>query len=152
MSDDFRDLVYEWDHSSVCDLVFYRWTPPEFRYGEPIAGTGGFAILESGGPFAYVPSPPHDFIEPLSEGDRARGPVLLWQVAELYNGTEVDTLRTIDPVTHLRADRIHDVDTGKWYDVRTEYNYRRTAKVCGVIAVLIDGIPSDIIEPEDEDP
>ena len=150
-ADDFRDLVTEFDHDTVTELEFYRWTPPDFHYGDVVPGTGGYSQITIGGSYAFVPSPPSEYIDQLSEGDRERGPVLIWQWSELDDGTPTDSLRTIRQSDHGRADRVYDVDRDRWYDVATEYDFRRQAKVSGVVALLIDGVPTDILPPP-EDP
>ena len=144
-ADDFRDLVSEFDHSDVTTLRFFRWSPPDFKWGEPVADTGGYSEIEIGGDYAYVPSAPHDFLDRLSEGDRQRSPALIWQWGELADGTPTNSLRTIQS-EHGKADRVYDADKGLWYEVSTEYDYRAVAKVSGVIILLIDG---DLEAPED---
>jgi len=137
-ADDFRDLVSEFDHASVASLEFYRWSPPEFRYGDPVPNTGGYAVFTIGGPYAFVPNAPYEYIERLSEGDRNRAPALVWQWAELSDGTPTESLRTIDQVGHDKADRFLDTDLGKWYECATCYDFRRQAKVSGVVGLLLD--------------
>lgn len=139
-SDDFRDLVEEFDHEAVSDLTFYRWAPPDFAYGEIVPGTGGYAEIVMTGPRAYVPSPPNKFIMQLPEGDRERGPVLIWQVSEIA-GAPVEVLQAIKQSAHSKPDRVFDADAGLWYQVATQYDYRAVAKVNGVVCVLIDGDP-----------
>jgi hypothetical protein len=149
-ADDVRDLVSEFDHASVSDLEFYRWSPPDFRFGEIVAGTGGYAQIDIGGPFAYVPNPPAIYLDKLSEGDRMRDPRLIWQWSELLDGTPTESLRSINPSTQAKADRVRDVTSGRWYEVsQSEYDYRAVAKVAGVVILLIDGDPA---MPAPEDP
>lgn len=149
-ADDFRDLVSEFDHTDVSSLRFFRWSPPDFRWGAPVAGTGGYAEIEISGPLAYVPYPPHDYIERLSEGDRQRSPALIWQWAETLDGEATNSLRTIRQSEHGKADRVYDAHKGLWFEVATEYDYRAVAKVSGVIILLIDddlAAPGDPEEP-----
>jgi hypothetical protein len=147
-ADDFRDLVSEFDHRSVSNLRFFRWSPPAFRWGEPVAGTGGYAEITIPGPLAYVPYPPHDYTDRLSEGDRQRSPALIWQVAEV-DGESTASLRTIRQSEHGKADRMFDADKGLWFEVSTEYDYRAVAKVSGVIVLLLDGDLAPPPDPED---
>ena len=139
-ADDFRDLVEEFDHDSVSNLTFYRWAPPDFAYGEIVAGTGGYAVIAMPGPYAFVPNPPQRFIEKLSEGDREREPVLIWQVSEIA-GVSTPSLEAIKQSAHSKPDRVHNVTQDRWYQVATQYDYRAVAKVNGVVCVLIDGDP-----------
>lgn len=145
-AEDFRDLVSEFDHSTVSSLRFFRWSPPDFRWGEPVAGTGGYAEITIAGPLAYVPYPPNDYLERLSEGDRQRSPALIWQWAETLAGVDTESLRTIRQSEHGKADRVYDAAKGLWFEVSTEYDYRAVAKVSGVIILLLDG---DLDPPED---
>ena len=140
-ADDFRDLVSEFDHDAVTTLIFYRWAPPDFAFGAPVAGTGGYAAFTNSGPYAYVPNPPSEYIERLAEGDRQRESVLVWQWAAAIGGAPLDTLQTIDQNAHRKPDRIHDVDRAKWFEVATSYDYRAVAQVAGVVALLMDGDP-----------
>lgn len=137
-ADDFRDLVTEFDHSGVCDLEFYRWTAPTFAYGDIVPGSGGYAEITIGGPYAYVPKAPKWVTELLPEGDRQRDHRLIWQWSELLDGTPTDALRGTLQVGHTKGDRVHDVDSGLWYEVRTTFDYDRVAKVRGVVLVLLD--------------
>lgn len=140
-ADDFRDLVFEFDHSAVVNLQFFRWSPPDFKFGEPVAGTGGYSEISIGGPVAYVPYPPSDYVDRLSEGDRQRSPALIWQYAELLDGTPTNSLRTIRQSEHGKPDRVYDADKDLWFEVSIEYDYRAVAKVSGVVILLIDGDP-----------
>jgi hypothetical protein len=147
-ADDFRDLVTEWDHSAHVSLEFQRWTPPSFAHGERIPGTGGYVIFEPGGPYACVPYTPTRTIEQMSEGDRERDAILVWQWSELLDGTPVQTLRTIDQSSHGKPDRVRNVTTGRVYQVERQGDYAAVAKVNSVICRLIDGAPPAAAEPE----
>jgi hypothetical protein len=140
-SDDFRDLVSEFDHSGETNLEFYRWSPPTIAFGDIVPGTGGYAQIVLGGPWAYIADAPQIFRDQLPEGKRERESILVWQWSELLNGTITDPLRSVTQSTHGKADLVRDVDRGKWFAVEKNGDFRRIAKVNAAICTLIDGDP-----------
>lgn len=135
-ADDFRDLVTEFDHSGVVDVVFQRWSGATVVNG--IASDAGFAPLVITPPFAYVPNGAKKFLERLDVGDRERDHVFIWTWSEDLAGAPLNVLTTIEQVGRTRADRIVDNDTGLTYIVATQFAYSRQAKVSGAIGVLLD--------------
>ena len=140
-ADDFRDLVSEFDHSAETNLEFLRWTPPQILHGDPVVGTGGYVPLVIGGPWAYIADAPQIFRDQLPEGVRERESVLVWQWSELEDGTPTDPLQSVAQSTHSKADLVHDLDRGKYYEVQKNGDYRRIAKVNAAICTLVDGDP-----------
>ena len=136
-ADDFRDLVLEWNYDLEVNLEFQRASPGGFEFGERVGGTG-YAPIVMLAPFAWVPNPPKKFIDMLSEGDRERDSVLIWQWSEALDGTPLETLQAINQVGHSLPDRVKDLDRDRVYRVATQFEYTRQAKVNGAICVLID--------------
>lgn len=143
-ADDFRDLIDEFANEAVVTLRFFRVRGGGARNGIPQPATLTEFTIEGG--YVCVPRSPKARFDQIPPDKRERDSLLVW-AKQAEASTAI--LRTVDQVGETTADRVYDVDAGKWYLCDEQWRYGRQARVNGAICKLIDQQPAPPPEPPD---